>query len=108
MASLRTGSVFEGAPGWLGALWVELCDLEDQLGRWLAAQEAGTAVRHAGRTWKLAVRGRWIELVQASREGGRETWSSRFAIGLEWVDHDEDLLQQEIDVLKGALASLGA
>jgi len=104
---LRTGVVFGDAPVPLGALWAELCKLEDRLAHRLITLEPGARVTCEGIGWRLRERDGQLELACGRLDGRRLVdLKSRFEITLDWVDVDEDELSAQIAGLRDALARM--
>lgn len=102
---LRTGVVFGHAPAPLGAMWAELCDLEDRLAGHLAAAPPGASLIRGATRWTLRERDGMHELACGPLDDDDlAEFCSRFDIALESVDIDEEDLQRQIDQVLDALA----
>lgn len=90
---LKTEMVFASAPGQLGALWHNLCVLENQLAELLATEPAGAQAINGVDVWYLEEVDSQHVLMHATLVNGSLCEpSSRFDFDLEWVDIEEEEL----------------
>lgn len=103
---LNTETVFSTAPGQLGVLWSNLCAAENTLAEKLHSLPLGTVVHSGLDAWFLEEDEGKLILLHGNYSGDGvidpSSPSSRFDFSLEWVDEDEDSIQDYIDTVNKA------
>ncbi|MDT8992773.1 hypothetical protein RQP54_18010 [Curvibacter sp. APW13] len=93
-AKVKTDMVFADQPGEHGMLWVNLCLLENELAKLLAASPEGTRAINGHEVWFLKEVDGELVLMHGMLDGDEpKEITSRFDFDLEWVDYGVDELQ---------------
>jgi len=103
---LKLDAVLEDAPGHLGSLWHNLCQAENELAQRLKDLPLGTALVLNTDAWFLNVEDEHLVLCHANYiDEALTEVTSRFDIGLSWIDVEEEALEYYIDQIGEALQS---
>lgn len=100
---LRLEIPFKEAPH-VGGLWMELGEIENEIAVKLIAYPLSTAVVLDGQAWMLKDEGEALVLIHGSwADGQLSCATSRFDLSHEWVDIEEEELNQAICTAQQAL-----
>lgn len=103
----RPAGAYQGAQLAIGALWGKIGELEDQIAAYLIPHPVGSLCRVDSVGWALALTERGLELVSGLIEQGEIVDpTSRHDMGLDWVDIEEDQLEEHVARLSDAVARL--